>query len=69
MAGDGDDVLGAEDFGLFEDLAADFGEREAVGGGVEVLEAAGVLDGLEGDAADAGLLEGEVDRSCRFRGR
>src|SRR5271166_1820150 len=124
MARDGDDVLGAEDIGLFENFAADFGEGEAVGGGIEVadelacagvplfvvrgnrgevniptlsrsarqgwgtreiytreiytreiytreiytreiytrrigdpgLETAGVLDGLEGDAANAGLL-------------
>lgn len=109
MTGDGDDVLGAEDIGLFENFAADSGEGEAVGGGIEVadelasagvpllvvrgnrgevniptlsrsarqewgtpdiysrigdpgLEAAGVLDGLEGDAADTGLLQGEVDR-------
>ena len=61
VAGDGDDVFGFEDGGLGEDAAADFGEGEAVRGGVEVVEAAGLLDGLEGDAADAGLLEGEVD--------
>jgi hypothetical protein len=46
---------------LREDAAADFGEGEAVGGGVVAREAAGLLDGLEGDAADAGLLEGEVE--------
>ena len=38
MARDGDDVLGAEDIGLFENFAADFGEGEAVGGGIEVAD-------------------------------
>ena len=61
MAGDGDYVLGAKDGGLVEDFAADFGEGEAVGGGVEVFQAAGVLDGLERYASYAGLLESEVD--------
>ena len=61
MAGDGDEVFGFEGGGLVEDAAADFGEGEAVGGGGVVVEAAGLLDGLEGDSADAGLLEGEVD--------
>ena len=61
MAGDGDDVLGRKTLVCSRMLAADFGEGEAVGGGIEVFEAAGVLDGLEGDAADAGLLQGEVD--------
>ena len=103
MTGDGDDIFGAEDISLFENFASDFGEGEAVGGGIEVadefacvgiplfvvrgnrrevnipalsrgarqgwgtrdiyirirnpgLEAASVLDGLEGDATDAGLL-------------
>ena len=36
VAGDGDEVCGLEDGGLLEDAAADFGEREAVGGGVVV---------------------------------
>ena len=66
MTGDGDYVFGAEDIGLFEDFAADFGEGQAVGGGIEVLQAAGVLDGLEGYSSHAGLLEGEVDGLADF---
>ena len=66
MAGDGDEVFGLEGGGLGEDAAADFGEGEAVGGGVVVVEAAGLLDGLEGDSADAGLLQGEVDDAAEF---
>ena len=66
MAGDGDDVFGFEEGVLGEDLLADFGEGEAIGGGVEVFGAAGVLDGLEGDAADAFLLEGEGDDVADF---
>ncbi len=31
-----------------------------------VAEAAGLLNGLEGDAADAGLLQGEVDDAAEF---
>ena len=46
---------------LREDVLADFGEGEAVARGVEILQPAGGLDGLEGDAAHAGLLEREVD--------
>ncbi len=55
VAGDGDDVLGAEDFGLLENFAADFGESQAVGGGIEVFQASGVLNGLEGYASHTGL--------------
>lgn len=66
VAGDGDDVFGGEDRGLLEDAAADFGEGEAVLGGGEVGEAACLLDGLKGDAADAGLSKGEVDDLAEF---
>ena len=45
MAGDGNYVLGAEDFGLFEDLAADFGQGQAVGGWVEVSDVGSALRG------------------------
>ena len=46
---------------LREDLLADLAERQAVGGGVEVFRSAGGLDRLERDAADAALLQREVD--------
>src|SRR5947209_3815144 len=55
MARYGDYVLGAEDFGLFENFAANFGESQAVGSGIEVFEASSVLNRLEGDATDTGL--------------
>ena len=61
MAGDGDDVFGLEDGGLLEDLRRTSASVRRSVARVEILEAAGVLDGLEGDAADAGLLQGEVD--------
>src|SRR5688572_346140 len=62
MAGDGDDVGRLENAALSQDLLADLAEGQAVGRRVEVFDAAGVLDGLEGDAADTFLLQGEVDR-------
>src|SRR5579864_1518689 len=115
MAGHGDDVFCAEDFGLLENFAADLGEREAIGCRIEIadelpglrsclaflisargwkikfptlsrprtarpgwgtlgervvwhprFQASGVLDWLEGDSADAGLLEREVDGLADF---
>src|SRR4051812_131669 len=62
MARYGDYVLGAEDLGLFENFAANFGESQTVGGGIEVFEASSVLNRLEGYATDTGLSQGEVDR-------
>src|SRR6185437_13774645 len=61
VAWHGDDVFGREDGGLLEDAPTYFGEGEAVLGRVEVREASGLLDGLEGDAADTRLREREVD--------
>jgi hypothetical protein len=66
MAGDGDDVCGAEDGGLVEDAAADFSEGEAVLGGVVALEAASLLDGLKGDATHAGLGERVLEDGTEF---
>src|SRR6266550_7147785 len=66
MAGNGDDVFGFEDGCLLENLAADFGEGEAVGGGIEILEATGVLDGLERNAADTRLLKCVVNSLADF---
>ena len=61
MAGDGDDVFRREDRRLIQDVAPHFREGEAVFCGIKSIEPAGDLDGLEGDAADAGLFEGEID--------
>ena len=49
-----------------EDISADFGEREAVARGVEILQPARGLDGLEGHAAHARLLQREVDDAAEF---
>ena len=61
MARNGNEVFGFEDGGLGKDAAANFGEGEAMGGGVVVAKPSCLLDWLEGDAADAGLLQGEFD--------
>ena len=61
MAGDRDEVFRAEDAGLLEDAAAHLVERQTVLRGVEALHAARLLHGLERDAANAGLLQREVD--------
>ena len=61
MAGNGHHVFGLEDGGLFENLAAHFGERQPVGRRIEAVEPAGRLDRLERHAAHAGLLQREVD--------
>jgi hypothetical protein len=63
---DGDDIFGAKDVGLLENVAANFAEGEAVGGRIEFFEASGVLDGLQGDAADAGLQQSVVDDLANF---
>jgi hypothetical protein len=61
MAGDGDQVFGLEVVGLMEDASANLGQREAMLGAGVVEESASLLHGLEGDASDTGLLQGEVD--------
>ncbi len=66
MAGHGNHVLRAKDPGLFENLAADFGEGEPVGCGVEAFQASGILNGLQGYAADTRLLQRVVDDLSDF---
>src|SRR6185312_8095346 len=61
MAGDGDEVFGLEDFDLFQDAAAHLRECKAMDRCVIPLQAAGLLHRLEGDAADAWLLQRELD--------
>ena len=61
MARHGDHVFGAKDAGLLQDFATHLGKSEAIRGGVKSFNAAGILDGLQRDTADAGLAEGEVD--------
>jgi hypothetical protein len=61
-----DDILGAEDAGLLENFAADFRKGKTVRGGIKFLDAARILDGLEGNAADARLRRGEVDDLADF---
>lgn len=51
---------------MLEDVAADFGESEAVGGRIELLDAACILNGLQGDATNARLGEGVVDDFADF---
>src|SRR5205807_8153172 len=54
VAGQRDQVVLAEDAPLVDDSAPDFREHDAVRRGIEALVAAGVLHGLERDAAHAG---------------
>ena len=61
IAGQRNDVAGAEGRLRRDDPAADVGEHDAVARRVEALVAAGVLDRLEGDAAHAFPLQREVD--------
>ena len=61
MAWHWNDVFRTEDRGLLEDLAPDLRKREPITRRIVVLVAAGVLNWLEGHAAYAGLLKGEVD--------
>ena len=49
MARDGDCVLGTEDIGFFEDFAADFGESQAVGGGIGLTDSDITFDQFDGD--------------------
>lgn len=66
VARDRDDVFGAKNAGLLENLSANFGKGETVGGRIEIFDTAGVLDGLQGDTANAGLGESEVDDFADF---
>jgi hypothetical protein len=66
MAGNGNQVFGLEVGGLVEDPAADLGQRESVFGAGVVEEAASLLNGLEGYAANTGLLQGEIDDGAKL---
>src|SRR5438477_12578141 len=60
------DVFGAEYLGLFQDAAADLGEREAVCSGMEAVEPAGRLHRLKDDAADRRLRDGVLDDAAEL---
>src|SRR5260221_2270448 len=66
MAGYGDHVLGAKDGGLFEDFAANFGEGEPVGCGIETFQTSCILNRLQGYAADTRLLQRVIDDFSDF---
>src|SRR5580658_4351967 len=66
MARNGNHVFGPKHIGLFQDFSADFRESEPVGGGIEILQATGVLNRLERDAANAWLREGKVNHFADF---
>lgn len=66
VARDRDDVFGTKNAGLLENSSANFGQGETVGGRIEFVDTAGVLDGLQGDTTNAGLGEGIVDDLADF---
>src|SRR5215469_8293809 len=59
MAGDRDNVFCSKHLRLFKNFAAHFRECETVRRRIEILETAGVLNGLQGDAPNARLLQSE----------
>ena len=69
MARHRDDVLGREHRRLLEDAAPHLGERQAIALGIVALEPPGRLHRLQRDAADARLLEREVDDLADLAGR
>ena len=66
MRSSGASTPGAQRLGLLKNAAADLGKGEAVLGLFVAERAAGLLDGLEGDAAHAGLLEREIDECAEL---
>ena len=66
MTRDWDQVLGTKNRRLLENFAAHFGQCEAIARGIEVIDAPGGLNGLERDAANAGLLQREIDNPAKF---
>ena len=69
MTWDRDEVLGFEDRRLFQDTAPHLGECQTMLAGPISLEPAGLLYGLKGYAANAWLLECELDDGAELRRR
>ena len=66
MARHGDDILRPEQRGLLQDSPSDLGKGDAMGGDLEPITAAGGLDRLKYDSADARLLNRIIDDAAEF---
>lgn len=66
MTGHRDNIFWAEQRGLLQDSAADLGEGDAMGGGLEPIITAGGLHRLKYDSADTRLLDRIIDDAAEF---